>query len=120
MQRSLNDSKVEGISADLRFVATFTAALTAATIALRACGYRTVTQAGHHIKIIESLELTINADARLIQKLKVFNNKRNKSVYDVAGAVSDQELKEIAKLATQLNSQVTLWLQKSHPELLKG
>ena len=120
MQRSLNDSKVEGISADLRFVATFTAALTAATIALRASGYRTVTQVGHHTKIVESLELTINADPKLIQKLKVFSNKRNKSVYDVAGAVSDQELKEIAKLATELNSQVTLWLQKSHPELLKG
>lgn len=95
-------------------------ALTAATIALRASGYRTVAQVGHHTKIIESLELIINADPKLIQKLKVFNSKRNKSVYDVAGAVSDQELKEIAKLATELNGQVTLWLQKSHPELLKG
>jgi hypothetical protein len=119
VQRSLNDSKVDGISADLRFVASFTAALTAATIALRASGYRTVTQVGHHTKIIESLELTINADPKLIQKLKVFSNKRNKSVYDVAGAVSDQELRDIAKLATELDSQVTLWLQKSHPELLK-
>jgi hypothetical protein len=120
VQRSLNDSKVGGISADLRFVAAFTAALTAATIALRASGYRTVTQVGHHSRIIESLEFTINADPRLIQKLKVFSNKRNKSVYDVAGAVSDNELKEIAKLATELNTQVSLWLQKSHPELLKG
>lgn len=68
----------------------------------------------------ESLELTVNADPKLTQKLKVFSNKRNKSVYDVAGAVSDQELKEIAKLATELNRQVTLWLQKTHPELLKG
>lgn len=49
---------------------------------------------------VKSLELTINADLKLIQKLKVFSNKRNKSVYDVAGAVSDQELKEVAKLAT--------------------
>lgn len=119
MQRSLADSKVEGISDDLRFVATFTAALTAATIALRASGYRTVTQVGHHTKVIESLELTINADPKLIQKLKVFSTKRNKSVYDVAGAISDQELKEMAKLATDLNSRVTHWIEKSHPELLK-
>lgn len=118
MQRSLDDSKVEGISADLRFVASFTAALTAATIALRAAGYRTATQTGHHTKVIESLELTIGADSRLIQKLKVFSNKRNKSIYDVAGAVSDQDLKEIAKLANELQSQVTAWLRKSHPELL--
>ena len=120
MQRSLDDAKVEAISADLRFVATFNAVLTAATIALRASGYRTAMQTGHHAKIIESLEFTINADGRLIQKLKVFSNKRNKSVYDVAGAVSDQDLREITKLATELHSQVTLWLRKSHPELLKG
>ncbi|HEX4604608.1 MAG TPA: hypothetical protein VH724_11475 [Candidatus Angelobacter sp.] len=116
----MDDAKVNAISADLRFVAAFTAALTAATIALRATGYRTATQTGHHTKIIESLEHTIHADPRLIQKLKVFSNKRNKSIYDVAGAVSDQELKEVAKLATELHSQVTAWLRKSHPELLKG
>jgi hypothetical protein len=118
VQRSLDDSKVDAISADLRFVAGFTAALTAATIALRASGYRTAAQVGHHAKIIESLELTINADPKLIQKLKVFSNKRNKSIYDAAGAVSDQELKEIAKLATELNRQVTLWLGQFHPDLL--
>ena len=120
VQRSLDDSRVEAISADLRFVASFTAALTAATIALRAAGYRTVTQTGHHTKAIESLELTIKADSKLIQKLKVFSNKRNKSIYDVAGAVSDQDLREITKLANELQSQVTSWLRKSHPELLKG
>lgn len=119
MRRSLDDSRVEAISDDLRFIAAFTAALTAATTALRASGYRTATQAGHHVKTIESLELTINADQKVIRKLKTFNNKRNKSSYDVAGAVSDQELKEMTKLATALQSQVTLWLKKSHPELLK-
>src|SRR5215467_9938261 len=117
VQRSLDDSRVEAISADLRFVASFTAALTAATIALRAAGYRTVTQTGHHTKIIESLELTIKADPRLIQKLKVFSNKRNKSIYDVAGAVSDQELKEMAKLANELHRLVTDWIKKAHPQL---
>lgn len=52
--------------------------------------------------------------------LKIFNNKRNKSSYDVAGAVSDQELNERTKLATALQNQVTRWLKKSHPELLKS
>jgi hypothetical protein len=115
----MDDSKVEAISADLRFIASFTAALTAATIALRASGYRTVTQVGHHAKIIESLAVTVNSDPKLIQKLKLFSNKRNKSVYDVARAVSDQELREITKLAAELYSHVTVWLQKSHPQFLK-
>jgi hypothetical protein len=37
------------------------------------------------------LEFTVKANPKLIQKLKIFNNKRNKSSYDVAGGVSDQD-----------------------------
>ncbi|PYX32906.1 MAG: hypothetical protein DMG77_01295 [Acidobacteria bacterium] len=92
MDRSLADSRVEAVSTDLRFIAGFNAALCVATTALRASGHRTVTQSGHHVKTIESLELTIKADSKVIQRFKTFDNKRNKSVYDVAGAVSDQEL----------------------------
>src|SRR5437763_4515280 len=82
VRRNLDDSKVDAISTDLRFVATFTAALTAATIALRASGYRTVTQVGHHTKIIESLELTIDADTKLIQS--PFNNSHNTILFGLA------------------------------------
>jgi hypothetical protein len=49
------------------------------------------------VKTIDSLELTIKANPKLIQRFKTFNNKRNKSVYDVAGAVSDQELEAKAR-----------------------
>jgi len=92
VERSLADSNLKAASTDLRFFAAFNAALCAATTALRATGHRTATQAGHHVKTIESLEFTIKASPKLIQRFKTFNNKRNKSVYDVAGAVSDQEV----------------------------
>src|SRR5438105_2511440 len=62
----------------------FSAARTAATVALRASGYRTSTQLGHHIKTIESLELTIKADSKMIQKMKTFSKKRNVTSYDSA------------------------------------
>ena len=120
MNRSLADSKVEAVSTDLRFIAAFNAALCVATTALRASGHRTVTQAGHHVKTIESLELTIKASPKIIQRFKTFNNKRNKSVYDVAGAVSDQELQAVTKLATELKDSTITWLQESYPELLRG
>jgi len=120
VERSLTDSKVEAVSTDLRFIAAFNAALSVATTALRASGHRTSTQAGHHVKTIESLELTIKASPKLIQRFKTFNNKRNKSVYDVAGAVSDQELEALAKLAIELKDSTAAWLQEFHPELLKG
>jgi len=118
VDRGLADSKVEAVSADLRFIAAFGAALTVATVALRASGHRTATQAGHHVKTIESLDLTVKVNPKLIQKLKTFNNKRNKSSYDVAGAVSEQELEAVMKLATELRDNTTAWLQKVHPELL--
>ncbi|HTS07781.1 MAG TPA: hypothetical protein VMP68_19565 [Candidatus Eisenbacteria bacterium] len=120
VDRGLADSKVEAVSTDLRFIAAFSAALTVATTALRASGHRTATQAGHHVKTIESLELTIKASPKIIQRFKTFNNKRNKSSYDVAGAVSDQELDAMRKLATELKDSAVVWLQEFHPELLKG
>ena len=119
VERSLADSSLEAASTDLRFIAAFNAALVAATTALRASGHRMVTQAGHHVKTIESLELTIKTSSKLIQRFKTFNNKRNKSVYDVAGAVSDQELEAMIKLANELKKTTLAWLQASHPELLK-
>ncbi len=50
-------------------------------------------------------------------KIQTFNSKRNKSVYDVAGAVSDQELEAMVKLAEELNNNTLAWLRKLHPEL---
>jgi len=119
VERGLADSSVEAVSTDLRFIAAFNAALCVATTALRASGHRTVTQTGHHVKTTESLELTVRGNPKLIQRLKTLNNKRNKSVYDVAGAVSDQELEAMIKLAKELKDIVLSWLQKFHPELLK-
>ena len=118
VDRSLADSKVEAVSTDLRFIAAFNAALCIATTALRASGLRTVAQAGHHVKTIETLELTIKANLKVIQRFKTFNNKRNKSVYDVAGAVSDQELEAMVKLAEELKNNTLAWLRNLHPELL--
>jgi hypothetical protein len=119
VDRDLADSKVKAASADLRFIAAFGAALTASTTALRASGYRAATQAGHHVKTIESLEFTIEANPKLIQRLKTFSNKRNRSSYDVAGSVSDQDLETLEKLAAELKDNVTNWLAKTHPDLME-
>jgi len=86
---------------------------------LRASGHRTVMQPGHHVKTIESLELTVKASPKVIQRFKTFNNKRNKSVYDIAGAVSDQELEAMVELVHELKENTLTWLRKAHPELLR-
>lgn len=119
VERDLGDANVAAISEDRRFEAAFSAARTAATIALRASGYRTATQVGHHTKTIESLELTIEADNMLIQRMKTFSKKRNTTAYDAAGSVSSQELQLAIKTATELRNAVMHWMKRNHPELLK-
>jgi hypothetical protein len=118
VERGIADAKVEAISADLRFIAAFGAALAAATIALRACGYRTKTQTGHHLRTVECLEFTMGADAKLISKIKTLSKKRNATAYDAAGNVSKQELELVIKVAEQLHNDVVAWLEKNHPKLL--
>jgi hypothetical protein len=115
--RALKDSRVDAISDDLRFQAAFSALLNAANAALRAKGFRTRVQTGHHQKLIESMEFTLKADARLIQKIRVFSKKRNATSYDAAGGVSEQELFQAIALAEQLEKQVIIWLAATHPEL---
>jgi HEPN domain-containing protein len=119
VKRDLKDANVAMISEDRRFGAAFNAARTAANVALRASGYRTSTQAGHHVKTIESLELTIKADSKLIQKMKTLSKKRNATSYDSAGNVSKQELELAIKTAGELHREVLAWLEKNHPQLLK-
>lgn len=64
--------------------------------------------------------MTLKPNAKIVQKFKTFNNKRNKSVYDVAGAVSDQELAAMVSLASELKDGAIAWLREIHPELLKA
>ena len=119
VDRDLKDANLAAVSQDRRFEAAFNAARTAATVALRVSGYPTSMQAGHHLKTIESLELTLKADAKLIQRMKLLSKKRNATSYDAAGNVSNQELELAIKTATALRAEVLAWLEKAHPELLK-
>lgn len=118
VSRDLQDARVEAISDDRRFEAAFSAARTAANVALRACGYRTATQLGHHQKTIESLEFTIQADPMLIHKLRVLSKKRNATSYDSAGNVSEDELEQAIHVADELQQSVNAWLKENYPELM--
>jgi hypothetical protein len=115
--RDIADSLVKGISTDTRLSLAYNAALQLAVAALAATGYRTEREA-HHYRAIQSLAFTIGASTDLVDQLDGFRKKRNISDYERAGAVSDQEAREMLILAKRLRETVTMWLKNNHPELV--
>ena len=117
--RSLADAGIGGLSAEGRFQFAYNAALTMATVALHAAGYRTNSNApGHHAITVESIEHTFGADAALVRKFDGFRRKRNRVSYDAPAAVSEPEVAEILALARQLRRDVEAWLRAKHAALL--
>ena len=115
--RDLAQCQTPVLSPDWQLNIAYNAALQAATAALSAAGYRAARDA-HHYRVIQSLAYTIKADTRLISQLDKFRKKRNIGSYERAGAVSEQEAKEMFALAENLRNEVEKRLRLNHPELL--
>ena len=115
--RDLAQCQTANLSPDWQLNIAYNAALQAATAALAAAGYRAAREA-HHYRVIQSLAYTIKADGSLIAHLDKFPKKRNIGSYERAGAVSEQEAKEMVALAKSLKDEVIAWLKKNHPKLL--
>lgn len=117
VDRAIADAEVKGISPDARLSIAHNAALQLAIAALAATGYRAGREA-HHYHAIQSLAFTIGASTDLVDQLDSFRKKRNISDYERAGAVSEQEAREMLALAKLLRQTVTEWLKNNHPELV--
>ncbi len=115
--RDLAQCQAANLSPDWKLNIAYNAALQAATAALAAAGYRAAREA-HHYRVIQSLVHTIKADESLIGQLDKFRKKRNIGSYERAGAVSEQEVKEMVALAKDLRDEVIAWLKKNHSGLL--
>jgi hypothetical protein len=96
--RDLADSSVPALSPEWRMSIAYNAALQASTAALAAAGYR-ASRDSHHVRVIESLALTIGADANLIATFDAYRKKRNISGYERVGMVSDAAADGMRKLA---------------------
>lgn len=116
-RRDLKDCQTEGLSDDWRFNIAYNAALQLAIAALAAAGYR-ASRDSHHYRVIQSLALTVGADADLVSQFDAFRKKRNISAYERMGTVSQQECGEMVKLAMTLEKQVRAWLKSHHPKLV--
>jgi len=113
--RDLKDCQASGLSPDWRLNIAYNAALQSATAALAASGFRASREA-HHYRVIQSLAHTIGAGPDMIIQFDQFRKKRNIGEYERAGAVSEQEAKEMMALARALRRDVERWLRAEHPE----
>ena len=118
--RCLDDyAKADELSAETRLNLAHSAIIAAATAALRAAGYRVARGGNAHYRTIEAMEYTIDPKKQVIYTLESLLKKRNQSLYDVSGNVSDSEAAHLGKLAVQLRGDVEKWIRANHPELLK-
>lgn len=96
----------------------YNAALALATAALHAAGYRTSTNLpGHHTVTVESLALTMGADAATVTALDAWRKKRNRSTYEASAGFSEHEVAELVALVEKLKVQLVAWLREQHPRL---
>ncbi len=116
--RDLADCRAEGLSPDWKLAIAYTAALRAATAALAASGYRPGREQ-QHFRVIQSLAFTIGVEPELVIEFDLYRKKRNISVYEQMGMISDFEANRMIELAEHLRDRVHAWLTANHPGLLR-
>ena len=118
-ERQLADASAAGLSADGRFAAAYSAAITLATAIVRAGGYRVASVAGHHRLTIELLPVLLGEQQRRgATYLDACRRKRNVAEYERADATSPAEAKALGAAVRELQVEVLTWLTEKHPELV--
>ena len=115
VDRELQDSQVDGVSADGRFSHAYRAALTLATVLLYASGYSPSRGQSHHYRTIEAIPEILGDGAKddsvYLQSCRA---KRNAAEYDAANEASETECAELVEFAKEFRGAVRAWLRKSN------
>ncbi len=119
VERDIAAAQTPGLSDDWKLAIAYNAALQAAKAALAAAGFRvSPSEKGHHYRLVESLRYTVEAPGRDVDLLQRMKKKRHVSDYEVAGAVSEQEAREMHELALRIRELVVHWLREHRSDLL--
>lgn len=117
IERDLNDSEVESLSADRRFGIVFSAAVLLARMAVACAGYR-VKGSGQNYTCLKSLPLVLGEHIEpLASYLDDCRELRNAITYETAGMVSDSEAVELKRQVQLLRDEIEAWIAANHPEL---
>jgi hypothetical protein len=117
-RREIADAAVAGLSADGSFEHAYVAALTAATILVRAHAERIHGIEHHRLTFVRLGELAGGRWASAANYLQHCRVRRNRTMYDLAGGVSAAEARELRLQAARLLSDVLDWLRNQRSELL--
>jgi uncharacterized protein (UPF0332 family) len=115
-RRSLEDSRVKGISPEARFDLAYKSVMQCSMTALIASGFRPSTsEPGHHALAIQSLAKTIDLPSERVIVLDKLRRVRNLSDYSGDG-VSEEEADSCIRAAERLLADVEIWLPGKYPE----
>jgi len=117
-ERNLADARLQGLSTENRFDASYKAIMQLAMVALNANGYRTMTsKPGHHQTAIQTLPTSVGLAQNKVIVLDALRKQRNLSDYS-GDLVSDAAAAECLASASDLLAHVRAWLAAHRPELL--
>jgi len=116
-RRELADAAIAGLSPDGSFEHAYVAALTAATIPIRAHGERIHGADHHRLTFVRLGELLAGRWASAANYFQHCRVRRNRSMYDLAGSVSAAEARELRVQAQQLLAEVRDWVRAERPDL---
>jgi hypothetical protein len=117
--RKLEDAKRSSNHLDTRFDIAFEALLQIAICALRVNGYRTTSAAGHQQVAIQLLPKSIGTDVATIRVLDEYRKKRSLGLYQADFDPSEKEVKAVTEAVERLRADLTAWIRKNRPQLLR-
>lgn len=118
VQRGLQDSQLERLSSDGKFLHAYRASFTLATILLYSSGYTPTSGQSHHYRTIAAIpEILGDKYKDDMDYLNECRSKRNAAEYDAANEVSETEANELIDFTKQFQTTVKKWIQKNHLEL---
>jgi hypothetical protein len=116
-RRELADAAISGLSPDGSFEHAYVAALTSATILIRAHGERIHGSEHHRLSFVRLGELVGGRWADAANYFQHCRVQRNRSMYDLAGGISATEARELRGQAERLLAEVRDWLRTERREL---
>ncbi len=119
IDEELRDASLENRAPSGRYDSAYNAVRRLCELALHACGFRDGGKEEHHAVVVQSLGFTLGMRKDDVERFQRFRKKRNMLQYDMWGQVSQTQADELLDAAKKLRVDVTDWLRRNHPELLK-